>query len=292
MEEYEFNINDKRGSASKDILVEIRQNKKKYSEIKNRLCNETNERLGVDFKTEYFLPADFNSDVLTESVFKTRCLQKHFIPFSNEQIEKFITMSKRAVGNHFNANFKGKNIFGSFLLGEENGKNIIYALTIVKGTQHNENLRDFSIKLDMLVAGKEWFSLARFDSIGAGHPNYFSGEKVAHSLNLVEFAKTPHLHINSEETQVLFSTRSNCEYTPAKEIVELRELRNSGDKSYFKKCLESFLNISNIKSKINKNLLDCSEYNKENSLFDSQDVLSMDTIKNISKSNKEKGLGE
>ena len=65
-----------------------------------------------------------------------------------------------------------------------------------------------------------------------------------------------------------------------------------GYKSYFEKCLESFLNISNIKSKINKNLLDCSEYNKENSLFDSQDVLSMDTIKNISKSNEEKGLGE
>ena len=263
----EFDLNEKRGTASLSVFEIIKENMKNFDKIRKFQIEETKKRLSVDFLENYNVDENFNLDSLTPSIFKQRCLQKNMIPFSDELIEKFLTIDKYAVGSQFNENVRGKNVYGTILMADDNGKKLIFDLTISQATQYNEDKTNFSIKLDMLVSGKEWFQLARFDSAGAGHPNYFSNGKLVENFDDIEFAATPHLHINSEKTQILLGDTGNYEYLPANFIEELKISRNNSDPSFFKNCIDMFLGFANIKTKINKKIQGNYDYNKKESLF-------------------------
>ena len=268
-----FDLNEKRGTASLSVFELISENMKNYDKVKKEQTLEAERRLGTNFSTSYGVDENFNLDSLTSSVFKQRCLQKNMIPFSDELIEKFLTIGKYAVGTQFNENVRGKNIYGTILMADDNGKKLVFVLTISQATQFNEDKTNFSIKLDMLVSGKEWFQLARFDSAGAGHPNYISNGNIAKNFDDIEFAATPHLHINSEKAQILLSGAGNCEYLPANFIEELKISRNNSDPNFFKNCINMFLGFANIKTKVNKKIQDNYEYNKKENLFDDKDVV-------------------
>ena len=88
--EFDFNVNNKKGTASRKVLEEIKQNRKNYDRIKDRLILEANSEVGTDVLTDYGVSENFDYSSLNPRDLKGRCLQKIFIPFSNEQIKKFI----------------------------------------------------------------------------------------------------------------------------------------------------------------------------------------------------------
>lgn len=265
-----FDKNTKQGTASKKSIVKLRQAYRFYDKIKSSLIKDARDKIGTDFLTDYAASDDFDFSTIDLSSLK-RVQQKIFMPFSDEQFKKFIEMEKKPIMQPFNANVRGKHVYTVLLAGNENGKCNIFSLNFSIGTQDNENYTDFSIKLDMLVSGKEWLQLARFDSIGAGHPNYIVDGKIAHSASFVPSIPTPHLHTNSEMTQVLFSECSNMSYMPAQHISELLRLRNNTDPEYFKKCVLAFLEIAGVKAKINQKVDKNFHFDKNISLFDTSD---------------------
>lgn len=265
--EESFDKNKKRGSASTDCLIKLRKAKRFYDKIKSSLTEQAQEKIGTDFLKNYAVPDDFDFSSIDLPSLK-RVQQRIFLPFSDETFRKFIEMEKVPVMQPYNANVRGRHNYTVLLAGKENGKCNIFSLNFSIGTQDNENFTDFSIKLDMLVSGKQWLQLARFDSIGAGHPNYFVDGKIASSAGKVDFAMTPHLHTNSEMTQVLFSECSEMGYMPAQHIPELLSLRNESNPEYFKRCTESFLEFAGVKYKINKKVSKDFHFDKKISLFD------------------------
>ena len=154
--------------------------------------------------------------------------------------ETFISMPKQRIGNPIMLNNKQKIVHGTYLLGKHNGHNVVYALSIVRNSKDRFKYMDFSIKLDMLVSGMEWLPLVRFDSIGAGHPNYISGGKVA-GPEKVKDITGPHIHKNSEATQVLTDDLSYMLATEASQ--NLKGKFAMSDPYFFRSALESTMRM-------------------------------------------------
>lgn len=267
-----FNISSKKGTASNSTLNKYQQNEKGYNSRKESSIRFANQMIGKDFLTNFGSPEKLDVSNFPESLFRIRCPQDFSMPFSNEQIEKFVQAPKYVFGKPFINNVRGKNVYARFMYSNIDNQNVVFMFQIVKGTQDNEKNIDFSIKLDMLVSGNEWFVISRLDSIGAGHPNYIVNGKVAKNIKQVEFAQTPHIHINSEEVQVIACDK-NCEYTTAREVPALKTLRSRANPTYFKSCMDTFSEFFNIKTKINKKICENYDYDKYNDLFDSTDVI-------------------
>ena len=228
----------------------VKSNAENYEEIKNEQISYANHVLGThDFTKEYGLPENYDFSKLHDGVFTDMHLQQVFMPFSDEQIEYFTALPKKVINAPFVINQKGKTVYGVYLVADDNGKKVLFALSISKGNQDNTKLTDFKLKLDMQVAGKEWLQLTRYDSIGFDHPNYVTYDEdgnwvVPSSKSEVGKAPTPHLHYQSEAGQILVSgdSKRGCDYTLAETIPELASLRGS-DPEYFKKCVNYFLDL-------------------------------------------------
>ena len=272
-----FNISSKKGTASNSTLNNYLQNEKGYDSRKDKSIRFANQTIGKNFLTNFGSSEKTDVSGFPESLFRRRCVQDFSMPFSNEQIEKFVQAPKYVFGKPYNENVRGKNIYACFMYSNVDNQDVVFMFQIVKGTQDNEKNIDFSIKLDMLVSGKAWFVISRLDSIGAGHPNYIVNGKVAKNVKQVEFAQTPHIHINSEEVQVIACDK-NCEYTTAKEVPALKALRSRANPTYFKACMDTFAEFFNVKTKINKKIGDSYSYDKYNDLFDKDDVINCSIV--------------
>ena len=286
-----FNISSKKGTASSATLNKYLQNERGYDSRKDRAIRFANQVLGKDFLTGFGSSDKTDVSGFPESLYRRRCVQDFAMPFSNEQIEKFVQAPKYVFGSPYNQNVRGKNVYACFMYSNIDNQNVVFMFQIVKGTQDNDKNIDFSIKLDMLVDNKAWFVISRLDSIGAGHPNYIVNGKVAQNVKQVEFAQSPHIHINTEETQVIACDK-DCEYTTAREVPALRALRSRANPTYFKACMDTFSEFFNIKTKINKKIGDNYCYDKFNDLFDKDDVITCSIVGKVKEKVSEKMMTE
>lgn len=286
-----FNISSKKGTASNATLNKYLQNERGYKSRKDSSISFANQMIGKNFLANFGCSEKFDVSGFPEFLFRQRCPQNFSMPFTNDQIEKFVQAPKYVFGKPFNQNIRGKNVYACFMYSNVDNQNLVFMFQIVKGTQDNEKNIDFSLKLDMLVSGKEWFMISRLDSIGAGHPNYIVNGKVAKNVKQVEFAQTPHIHINSEEVQVIACDK-NCEYTTAREVPALRKLRSRANPTYFKSCMDTFAEFFNIKTKINGKINENYAYDKYNNLFDNDDVIASSIVGKARERVEEKELAQ
>ena len=247
-------------------LKMFQENQSNYNDLKSDLIRQAKVVLGDDFLTNYYLPKNFNLYSLNDEHFRSRTSQELSMPFCNDIFSRFLKMKKYAINDVYMFNQKSKNIHGVYLIGKENGKNVLFCLTIVKNIAEDDFL-DFTIKLDVCIKGKQWLNVIRLDSFGPSHPNYIINGKVVDMEEEVTFAKTPHLHRNSEEVQVI--ANKNLDYSPAMELNNINFLnKSSEDSSIFKSCFNMFLNYSNIDFIINKKIDKDYKYSFKNVLFD------------------------
>ena len=294
-EKKEHRVKDGSSKGSRKYRI-VKNNAPNYEAIKARQIEEANKVLGTrDFTREYGVSDNFEIAKLDDKVFTSRGSQVTFMPFSNKQIEHFMTMKKQVVNAPFTGNSKGKNYYGTYLVGDDNGKKVVFALTIRRGTQDNEDQKDFSIKIDMLVAGKQWMQIARYDSIGFAHPNYIipgaNGKLVVpENPSQITKAATPHLHHQTEEGQVLFDG-CDCDYTVAEHVPEMAVLRDR-DPQYFKKSIEYFLGAGGVQTKLNEAKLSRNYDNigRHVQLFDPADVKNIRRVSELDENNKQKGV--
>lgn len=281
-----FNISTKNGTASSNTIYKFVENEKGYRSRKERAIRFANQTIGKDFLTEYGCPKNFDASKIGEKTYEQRCLQQIAMPFSNEKISEFVNTPKYVFGKPFYGKIRGKNVYACNMYAKNGDQDLVFLLQIISGTQENANI-DFSIKLDMLVSGKEWFALARLDSIGANHPNYIVGGKVMPNPKQVEFAPTPHIHLNSEEVQVIACDK-NCEYTTAFFVPELKAERSSHNPYYFKSCMNVVSEFLNIKTPINKKIEKDYKFGKYDDLFEPSEVISSSIISKVSEKMEEK----
>ena len=69
-----------------------------------------------------------------------------------------------------------KEISQTYMIGYVNNRPYEFSFSIIKAAKNNEKLSDFSIVLSVLVSKQNnlWVELARFDSCGPAHINYFN----------------------------------------------------------------------------------------------------------------------
>ena len=246
-------------------LKQYQQNEKNFNKIKIKLFENIKNKYGEKFFSEFWIPENFNFDLLNENTFESSFTQKMPLPFSNRQINLFITMPKKPYNDVYNFNKKGKNITGIYLYSKYKNKPVIFSFSIIKNCTYNDYI-DFTFKLDILAGGKEWFNLLRFDSIGNPHPCFFEGKKVVSEESEIIYAKTPHIHKNSFENQVL--SWDCLDYSPAKEVNLNIKNFNSDDKNIFKNAFLYFCKNSNIKMPINQNIIENYHFSYNKPLFD------------------------
>lgn len=239
-------------SKKKDRLTS-RLNRK--DEIYYSLIKEASSVLGEDFLLNYHLPQDFDFSQLNEIFFTERNPQTLALPFDDEVFNKFLTIEKQII----NLPIMQKDVHGAFLVANDNGKPIVFALSIVKKTEI-----DLNIKLDVLVGGKTWLPLCRLDTFGPSHPNYFNSDKV---LDVPQRAPTPHLHINNQLTQIL--CYDDLDYTTANYLLSLAyENNQENDSPLIKRAINYFFEATNINAPINEKIIDSYDYDSTNPLFD------------------------
>lgn len=256
----------------------FQENEKQYDDLLKTLVLHAKEKLGKNIFTDFHLPLNFSLNNLDDSIFKSRSNQTLPLPFPNEMFDLFIKMPKKAINNVYNFNNKGNNITGIYLIGKHNSKSVLYALSVVRFLGYNDYL-NFCIKLDVCIAGKTWLNLLRLDSFGPAHPNYFEGKKVFTDESSVPYIQTPHLHVNSQENQILAYNRLS--YSPAIELKFNFENFRSDDKRLLKNCFQYFKEFANIDIEINKNIEKDFHYNFNNPLYDYEKIQQVNSVKEL-----------
>lgn len=285
MKDYEeFDASLKNGKGSKKVLELAQQNNENYAKLKDSLLKQANENLNLDILNDYHLDSYFEFSNLDGSHFLKRMEQSCPLPYPNSMIKKFIKMEKTPINMPFITNSRGKNIFGVYMIGKENGKPILFSLSIIKGTEDNKDNIDFCIKVDMSISGKTWLPLLRLDSIGPEHPNYIIGNKLIQDLNDLKKIKTPHIHITNEQTQIILHDK--LDYTSAEYLCFLDKSKSSNDKTFFKKSIDFVFEIANINAKINEKLKSDYNYNFNDCLLDLNNQKNVDFAFEIGESNE------
>ena len=251
---------------NKKTLKMFQENQNNYNNLKWELISQAKKILGDDFLHNYYLPKNFDLHSLNDEHFRSRTSQEISMPFKNDVFKKFLKMKKFAINDVYMFNQKSKNIHGVYLIGKENGESVLFCLTIVKNIEEDDFL-DFTIKLDVCIKGKQWLNVIRLDSFGPAHPNYIVDGKVVENEEDITFAKTPHMHINSQEVQVI--SNKNLDYSPAVHLNKINSLNKScQDENIFKNCFKMFLHYANIDFIVNKKIEKDYKYSFKNVLFD------------------------
>ena len=234
-----------------------------------------------DILHNYFLPDGFDvSSINIDDAVQSR-IQEDRLPFDNEQIKEMIKMPKQAINESYNMYVKGKHVHGTLLLGEHNGKQVLFLLNIDKSKAYDDGFNKFSIKLNVLVGGKTWFELARIDSQDEPHPNFIKDGKVVSSVDEIEMIRTPHIHIASQECQ-LFA--DNADYSVACPTSKHFDLQNIDGKDLFKPHMQKFLEFANVDVKINENVPDDWHFAINNPLFEIVSEKWVDVVHNQNES--------
>ncbi len=258
----------------------IKENSKNYDKLRNELIKKAEHKFGKNIFTDFQLPIDFSLNNLDDSIFRNRTTQTLPLPYSNEIFELLKKMPKKAINDVYNFNNKGYNITGVYLIGKYDNKPVLFAFNICRFLAYKDYL-NFSIKLDVCVGGKTWLQLLRLDSYGPSHPNYFQNKKVCQKESEVQYVKTPHLHINSQENEIL--THNIIDYSPAIELDFNFENFRSDDKTLLKKCFEYFKKYANIEIEINKKIENDYHYDFNNPLYDYSRISQVYSVKEFCK---------
>ncbi len=238
------NLSENRKSTT-DIYA-ILKNKRKYKNIRLKCLNLMYKRYGYDLFVDCNLPSNFNYDSLTMDYFTRTYTQSVPIPLSDKMFKKLTRLPKKVINTPFRFYNGGKRICGQYMLSTFNGKPMLYAFSVIQDEKSpNEN---FNLKLDVCINGKDWIQLARLDSAGAPHPNYYDENSFAKEQSDVQFIPAPHVHYCIERSQVLNGTK--FDYMPAKHV-DLESMKVQNGKSTLENGLEYFLQFTNIQDTLN-----------------------------------------
>ena len=216
---------------------------------KQDVIKKSVKALGFNFLNDYGLPNNFNlkDSKLADVLRGERDLQEQPMPFTDQMFESFMHSKKMPINSFIiteSNTGSAKKTYNQLFISKHDDKDCLFRLAI---TYHPKYIGDFSISMTMLVGGKDWLPLYRYDSDGGDHSNWIKDGEV---LTNPEIIKTPHLHINNQKTQVYFA--HNVAHTDAQELTRIKGLLESGelDRSDHMmaalKCLEAhgLLNIN------------------------------------------------
>ena len=248
-------------------LRQMQENEARYKEREHALVADMTAQ-GLN---KYWVGSKFNTQALLSSddIFRigARSPQKVAMPFPEKHFEMFREMPKKAIGNPFMISNGPKLVHGTYLIGKDRGgRPVVFAFSIARDRNEKYAYKNFNIKLDMLVAGKEWLPLVRFDGLDNPHPNYIVNGKVVSDTEHVETTSSCHIHLNNSATQVLTNDLS---YTTAVDAPKrISNKIQANNQSFFKSALDYTLSICGISKDMLKS--DNSEYlmDFENYLFD------------------------
>lgn len=222
----------------------IKDNNENFRKVNNTLYKDAVSLLGDKYQNKYYLPNDFDYNLLNEDFFHKRETQTFAIPLTTNMFKKFICMQKTPVNSYFKFTSNNHLVVGQYFANVENDKTTLFAFSYVQSTT---NKKDFSLKLDMCFQGQEWLNLVRLDGYGNMHPNYYTAKKVVDNFEDVEYVDFPHLHYNCLNTQIL--SNDKLDYSSAVFIEQLKQYENT-DK-YLEECLTYFSNITGTNQSIN-----------------------------------------
>lgn len=240
--------------SKKNDYSAILKNKDKYDNIKIKLLKNACKKLGYNVFKDFDLPQTFNYDCLNADYFNKTYTQTMSIPLTDNVFKMLTKLPKKAINTPFVFNSKDKRITGQYLLGNYNNKPVLYALSIIQN-EKNANT-EFNLKLDVCINGKEWIQLARFDSSGAPHPNYYDENTYAKNSNEINYVPAPHMHYCIQRSQVLNGTK--FDFMPAKHI-EIEKLKNN-NLSFVENSMKYFLDYTNIQEDLNLTALSTKDY--------------------------------
>lgn len=239
---------------TKNNYSAILKNNNKYNNIKIKLLKTACKKLNCNVFKEFDLPQTFNYECLTADYFNKTYTQTMSVPLTDNVFKMLTNLPKKAINTPFVFNSKDKHITGQYLLGNYNNKPVLYALSIIQNEK--QSTTEFNIKLDVCVNGKEWIQLARFDSSGAPHPNYYDENSYAENSNEINYVPAPHMHYCIQRSQVLNGTK--FDYMPAKHI-EIEKLQNN-NLSMIENSMKYFLDYTNIQEELNPTAINSTDY--------------------------------
>lgn len=235
--------------------VAMLKNERKYKNIKIKLIKMVCKKYGQQVFSDFSLPNDFDFANLSEDYFNNTYIQNMSIPLSTNNFKMLTSLPKKAINTPYIFNSKDKHIIGQYLLGSLDNKPVLYAFSIVQDQKHKTE--DFNLKLDVCVNGKEWVQLARFDSCGAPHPNFYDENSFAKDITELSYVPTPHMHYCIQRSQILNGTK--FDYMPAKHID--KELLTKDNKTMLENSLKLFLKSVNIVDNLDYNAIINNSYN-------------------------------
>lgn len=235
--------------------VAMLKNERKYKNIKIKLIKMVCKKYGQQVFSDFSLPNDFDFANLSEDYFNKTYIQNMSIPLSTNNFKMLTSLPKKAINTPYIFNSKDKHIIGQYLLGSLDNKPVLYAFSIVQDQKHKTE--DFNLKLDVCVNGKEWVQLARFDSCGAPHPNFYDENSFAKDIAELSYVPTPHMHYCIQRSQILNGTK--FDYMPAKHID--KELLTKDNKTMLENSLKLFLKSVNIVDNLDYNAIINNSYN-------------------------------
>lgn len=246
--------NNKLGDKKFEYVAMLK-NERKYENVKIKLIKMVCRKYGQQVFSDFSLPDNFDFCTLNEEYFNKTYIQNMSIPLSTNNFKLLTSLPKKAINVPYIFNSKNKHITGQYLLGALNGKPVLYAFSIVQDQKHKTD--EFNLKLDVCVNGKEWVQLARFDSCGAPHPNFYDENSFAQNVNELTYIPTPHLHYCIQQSQILNGTK--FDYMPAKHID--KELLTKDNKTMLENSLKLFLKSVNIVDDLDYNAIIYNSYN-------------------------------
>ena len=242
-------------NAKSKMLQIIKQRKKNYKKLLRQYKQDSNFLLGDHQNRALGVPEDFDFNALSGEFFRQKNPQGFPMPLTNETFKKLRDLPKRAINSFFAENNNGKNIFGQYMVGVINKKPILFAFSVVIDQKDSNK---FSVKLDACIRGKDWINLSRFDAEGEPHPNYITPDgKIVTDPEQIEMCQTPHMHINSQEAQVLFA--DSLDYSTAIHIPPEKICETSDQKQFLIKSVELFMESQNINETLNEKIFDGSK---------------------------------
>lgn len=232
----------------------ILKNQRKYNRAKLHLLRATSKEYGYGVFTDSSLPDNFDYSSLSVDYFYDTYTQTFAIPLSDDAFKTLTSLPKKAINTPFIFNRGDKRICGQYMIGNLKGKPVLYAFSII---QADNNSDEFNIKLDVCVNGKDWVQLARLDSQGAPHPNYYDENSFAKSQLDVTYVPAPHIHYCIQRSQVLNGTK--FDYMPAKHV-DLQAIHEQNGCSMLQNGLEYFLKFTNVHGKIKLDAVNSNNY--------------------------------
>lgn len=245
--------------------VPILKNRQKYKNIVLEKMKIAGREFGSEIFSNYSLPKDFDYSKLTGDYFLDTYTQEISIPLTTNNLKKLMTLPKKAINTPYFYNQNGHFVAGQYMIGNLSGKPVLYAFSIIRDEKRANDA--FNIKLDVCVNGQQWLQLARLDSVGTPHPNFYDENQFAQNEDELAYVPAPHMHYAVQRSQVLNNVR--FEYLPAKHV-DLENYQADKLSTTIERGLDYFAKSTKIQDEFAYDVLTGKNYS-ENIFKDSAD---------------------